>query len=208
MLDSSAASGSLRACQKNDFWWTIFDSCAFKIIRLWKRLIHQSVTDSKRMPKLLILPKPAVWQQRNRKGNQLKHQVQERVGHWQMRNVYRFPEVTKGMGSYLSINRGRKAQPSIYWGGKPAVVEVIFPVDLQVFSWLYYFPIAAVTNYHKPDSLKTPIYYLNNVIPQKFEMGLMELKSKTCVPPGVPRRNLFPSLCQFPSDSDSAVYLF
>lgn len=50
----------------------------------------------------------------------------------EMRNVHRLPEVTKGMGSYLSINRGRHSpayteEESLPWW------EVIFPVDLQVF---------------------------------------------------------------------------
>ena len=91
--------------------------------------------------------------------------------------------------------------------------------------------IAAVTNYHKPDGLKTPIYYLNNVGTQKSEMGLMELKSKTVFLLGFSGEICFQAFASFwrPStslglwphhsypcfhchatfsNSDSAIYLF
>lgn len=106
-------------------------------------------------------------------------QVEERVDHWQIRNVHSLPEASKGRGSSLPINGGRKARPGIYWRGKSAEVGGDLPCRSTGFSWLYYVPIAAVTNYHKPDGVKTPIYYLNNVGTRKSEMGLMELKSKT-----------------------------
>ena len=146
VLDSSAASGSLRACQKNDFWWTIVNGCAFKIIRLLETFfIHQSVTDSKRMPKTSHPSQThcVTTKKQNRKS---AHGGTRYRKEWtiEMRNVHRLPEVTKGMGSYLSINRGRKAHPSIYWGGKSAVVGGDLPCRSTGCPWLYYFPIAAV----------------------------------------------------------------
>ena len=96
--------------------WAYRQQFLDKIIRLLETFfIHQSVTDSKRMPKTSH-PSQTHCVTTKKQKRKSAHGGTRYRKEWtiEMRNVHRLPEVTKGMGSYLSINRGRKAHPSIY----------------------------------------------------------------------------------------------